>query len=163
MKSKPKKLTQKIKKLQKRCQTLESKLIQSHHDVVTLDYTNFQLEKETTVLQNRLREYEETYFQNANDAFDKYLHDIITRYKKEKDSEFYESTIGLLLSYVQALKSYGDGDTQAIIQKIEHYKNEAFESKKELSELKRTKMKMLKKFNKAGQKLSTFKQQVRKI
>lgn len=150
------------KKLQKRCETLESQLIESHHDIGILDFTNHKLEQECKVLEKRLKEYEEIYLQNANDSFDKCIHDIIAKYKTQEGNDFYKSTVGFLLSYIQALKSYSNGDTKSIIQKIEHYKNETYEVKKELYEFKMAKKKVLKRFNKIGQELNSFENMIDK-
>ena len=150
------------KKLQKRCKTFESQLLESHHDIGILDFTNHKLEQEYNILEKRLKEYEEIYLQNANDSFDKCIHDIIAKYKTQEGNDFYKSTVGFLLSYIQALKSYSNGDTKSIMQKIEHYKNETYEAKKELYEFKMAKRKVLKRFSKAGQELSSFENMINK-
>lgn len=158
------KLRKKLKTSKKLNTKLDSQIIEYHNDIITLDQTNHQLEKENTYLLKKISDYEKVYLQETKTAFQKQLQHIMCEAGniKADDNLFYKNALKYLYGYIQALEQYSNGDTKAMMKKIQNYKTQIKESKKSLHKIKYGKKAMFKKIDKASQDIKGFKKKIEK-
>lgn len=158
------KLRKKLKSTKKRNTKLDNQLIECHNDIITLDQTNFQLEKENSYLLKKISDYEEVYLQETKTAFEKQLQHIMCEARNIKlpNNMFYENALKYLYAYIKALEQYGNGDTKEIMKKIQKYKTQIKESKKSLYEIKYGKKSLFKKIDKVSKNIKDFKMKIEK-
>lgn len=155
-------LRKKLKKEKKLTQKLDNELIESHNDIILLDQTNFQLEKENSQLQKEIQECKEFNLKEPKDEFDKHLQTLIQKFKNinQEDTSYYTDAIQYLSGYIQALHKYEKGEIKEIVDKIQHYKTKAHETQQELHNIKYSKKSLFKKINKITQKIKKFKKEI---
>jgi len=158
------KLRKKLKKQKAINKKLSCDIVEYHHDIIILDQNNFSQEKEISKLQAKLKECEDIYLKDTKSEFVKHLQKLLIDIKdiKKGDSEFYTNALKYLSGYIQALQRYSDGDTKAIMDKIDAYKSKAMQSQTLVQKLRRDKKTLFKKLNDMSKEISVFKTEVDK-
>jgi len=157
-----KKLRKKLKLAKKLNIKLDNEIIEYHNDIIVLDQTNFQLEKENSALHKKISDYEEVYLKDTKSAFEKQLEHIMTEARdiKKESNTFYADALKYLYGYIQALEKYSNGDTKEIMKKIQYYKNKVHDTQKSLQEIKCSKKSLFKKIDKAFSDMMVFRKKL---
>jgi len=158
------KLRKKLKKQKALNKKLSSDIVEYHHDIIILDQNNFSQEQDISKLQAKLKECEDIYLKDTKSEFDKHLQKLLIDIKdiKKEDSSFYINALKYISGYIEALQKYGDGDTKAIMDKIDAYKSKAIQSQTLVQQLRRDKKTLFKKLNAMSKEIGVFKSEVAK-
>ena len=158
------KLRKKLKKQKALNKKLSSDIVEYHHDIIILDQNNFSQEQEISKLKSKLKQCEDIYLKDTKSEFEKHLQTLLIDIKglNKEDSTFYTNALKYLSGYIQALQRYSDGDTKAIMDKIDAYKSKAMQSQTLVQKLRRDKKTLFKKLNAMSKEIGVFKTEVEK-
>jgi len=158
------KLRKKLKKQKVLNKKLSCDIVEYHHDIIILDQNNFSQEKHISKLQAKLKQCEDIYLKDTKSEFDKHLQKLLIDIKSlnKEDSSFYTNALKYLSGYIQALQRYSNGDTKAIMDKIDAYKSKAMQSQTLVQKLRRDKKTLFKKLNAMSKEIDVFKSEVEK-
>ncbi len=158
------KLRKKLKRQKALNKKLSSDIVEYHHDIIILDQNNFHQEQHISKLETKLKQCEDIYLKDTKSEFDKHLQKLLLDIKdiKKEDSSFYINALKYISGYIEALQKYGDGDTKAIMDKIDGYKAKAYESQTLVQQLRRDKKTLFKKLNAMSKEIGLFKSEVEK-
>ena len=158
------KLRKKLKKQKIINKKLSSDIVEYHHDIIVLDQNNFSQEKHISKLKTKLNQCEDICLKDTKSEFDKHLQKLLIdiRGLNKEDSSFYTNALKYLSGYILALQRYSDGDTKAIMDKIDVYKSKALQSQTLVQKLRRDKKTLFKKLSAMTKEIAIFKTEVEK-